>query len=122
MSKREVVPFTNDFGQVINPGDEVVVVTTCTGNTNTQKGKYVGMRGKSVQAEVPSNSWAYFVKGTDELAPRNFSDRLWKSGLKYNTPEYQALRDEVYGPYEYRRTGGTRITTLYYNRIYKLAA
>lgn len=27
---REAVPFTNDFGQVINPGDDVVVVTTCT--------------------------------------------------------------------------------------------
>lgn len=119
---REAIPFTNDFGQVINPGDDVVVVTTCTGNTNTQKGKYVGMRGKSVQAEVPSGSYAYFVKGTDERAPHNFHDRLWKAGLKYNTPEWKELRDEVYGPYEYRQTGGTRITTLQYNRIYKLAA
>lgn len=122
MIKREAIPFTNDFGQVINPGDDVVVVTTRTGNTNTQKGKYVGMRGKSVQAEVPSSSYAYFVKGTDERAPHNFSDRLWKAGLKYNTPEWTALHDEVCGPYEYRRTEGTRITTLQYNRVYKLAA
>jgi hypothetical protein len=122
MSKREIVPFTNDFGQVINPGDEVVVVTTCTGSTNTAKGKYVGMRGKSVQAEVPSGSWAYFVKGTDERAPANFHNELYKSGFKYNTPEYKELRDKVYAPYEYRKTYGTRITTLYYNRIYKLAA
>ncbi|CAB4143277.1 hypothetical protein UFOVP447_108 [uncultured Caudovirales phage] len=122
MTKREAVPFTNDFGQVINPGDEVVVVTTCTGSTNTQKGKYVGMSGKSVQAEVPSNSWAYFVKGTDERAPANFHNELYKSGFKWNTPEWKELRDKVYAPYEYRKTGGTRITTLYYNRIYKLAA
>lgn len=122
MIKREVIPFTNSFGQVINPGDDVAVVTTCTGNTCIAKGKYVGMRGKYVQAEVPSSSYAYFVKGSDERAPYNFSDCLWKAGLKYNTPEWKALRDEVYGPYEYRQTGGTRITTLYYNRIYKLAA
>lgn len=122
MSKREAVPFTNDFGQVINPGDEVVVVTTCTGSTNTQRGKYVGMSGKHVQAEVPSSSWAYYIKGTNERAPSNFTERLWKAGLKYNTPEFKALRDEVYAPYEYRQISDTRITTLYYNRIYKLAA
>lgn len=122
MTNREAVPFTNDFGQVINPGDDVVVVTTCTGNTNTTRGKYLGLRGKYVQAEVPSNSWAYFVKGTDERAPHNFSNELWQAGLKYNTPEWKELRDKVYAPYEYRRTGGTRVTTLYYNRIYKLAA
>ena len=122
MSNREAIPFTNDFGQVINPGDEVVVVTTCTGNTNTQKGKYVGMRGKYVQAEVPSNAWAYFYKDTGERAPYNFGAELWNSGLKYNTPEYTALREKIYGRVEYRKTGGTRITTLQYNRIYKLAA
>ena len=122
MIKREAIPFTNDFGQVINTGDDVVVVTTCTGNTNTRKGKYVGMRGKSVQAEVPSSSYAYFVKGTDERAPHNFHERLRNAGLKYPTPEWTALRDEIYGPYEYRRTEGTRITTLQYNRVYKLAA
>lgn len=122
MSNREAVPFTNDFGQVINPGDDVVVVTTCTGNTNTQKGKYVGMRGKRVQAEVPSNSYAYFFKNSDERAPANFHKELYNAGLKWNTPEYKELRDKVYAPYEYRQTGGTRITTLIYNRIYKLAA
>ncbi len=122
MSKREAIPFTNDFGQVINPGDDVVVVTTCTGSTNTQKGKYVGMRGKSVQAEVPSNSWAYFVKGTDELAPHDFWKGMQGHSFKYGTPEYNELREKVYGPYEYRKLNTTRITTLYYNRIYKLAA
>jgi hypothetical protein len=122
MSNREVIPFTNDFGQVINPGDDVVVVTTCTGSTNTQKGKYVGMHGKSVQAEVPSSSYAYFVKGSDERAPHNFHNELYKSGFNWNTPEWKALREKVYAPYEYRKIHGTRITTLQYNRIYKLAA
>lgn len=122
MSKREAVSFTNEIGQVIHPGDDVIVVTTCTGSTSTQKGRYIGMNGKRVQAEVPSAHWTYFVKGTDERAPYNFTDRLWKASLKYNSPEWKALRDEVYAPYEYRRVVGTRITTLQYNRIYKLAA
>ena len=119
---RNSVPFTNSFGQVINPGDEVVVVTHCTGSTNITKGKYLGMRGESVQAEVPDRKWTWFVKGTDDRAPANFHGELYKSGLYYNTPEWKALRDKLYDPYEYRRAGGTRITTLIENRIYKLAA
>ena len=101
MSKREVIPFTNDFGQVINPGDEVVVVTTCTGNTNTQKGRYVGMRGKSVQAEVEYTKFEWFNKDTGE------------AGSYYKIPS--ELRS-------HRRVPAKRITTLWYNRIYKLAA
>ena len=101
MCKREVSPFTNDFGQVINPGDEVVVVTTCTGNTNTQKGKYVGMRGKSVQAEVEYMKYEWYNKETNEI------------GSYYKIPtEQRAIR----------RVPAKRITTLQYNRIYKLAA
>ena len=101
MSKRDIVPFTNDFGQVINPGDDVVVVTTCTGSTNTSKGTYVGMRGKSVQAEVEYTKYEWYNKETDE------------AGSYYKIPsELRAMR----------RVPAKRITTLCYNRIYKLAA
>lgn len=101
MSKRNVVPFTNDFGQVINPGDEVVVVTTCTGSTNTAKGVYVGMHGKSVQAEVEYTKFEWYNKETD------------KAGSYYHIPS--ELRS-------HRRVPSKRITTLQQNRIYKLAA
>ncbi len=119
---REVVAFQNNIGQTIEPGDDIVVVSTCTGNTRVQKGKYVGMRGKRVQAEVPSSSYAYFVKGSDERAPHNFHNELYKSSFHWNTLEWKELREKVYAPYEYRKIEGTRITTLIYNRIYKLAA
>lgn len=98
---REAVPFTNDFGQVINPGDEVVVVTTCTGNTNTSKGIYVGMRNKRVQAEVECIVYQWYNKETDEV------------GSYYKIPSEQRA---------IRRVPAKRITTLIYNRIYKLAA
>lgn len=117
---RQEIPFTNEIGQVIQPGDEVVVVTHCTGSTKVRKGIYVGLYGKSVQAKVPSDSYAYFVKGSNERAPANFSNRLWNCGLKYNTPEFEQLREEVYAPYEYRKSNELRITTLQQNRIYKL--
>ena len=101
MSKRDIVPFTNDIGQVINPGDDVLVVTHCTGSTYTARGKYVGMTGKSAQAEVEYTKYEWYNKDTDE------------AGSYYKIPsELRAMR----------RVPAKRITTLCYNRIYKLAA
>ena len=98
---REAIPFTNDFGQTINPGDEVIVITTCTKSTNTRKGKYVGMSGKSVQAEVEYTKFEWYNKETGE------------AGSYYKIPLEQR---------SHRRVPAKRITTLNYNRIYKLAA
>jgi hypothetical protein len=40
----EVVPFTNSIGEVINPGDEVIIVTCSTGRVGSYVGKYLGLR------------------------------------------------------------------------------
>ena len=56
----EQVPFTNSLGHTLNVGDNVLVVTTCTGFTNIKAGKYLGSRsytgyngtGVSVSVEV----------------------------------------------------------------------
>jgi hypothetical protein len=37
-------PFTNDLKHTINPGDQVLVVTKCTGSVCVQVGRYVGRR------------------------------------------------------------------------------
>jgi len=121
MSKREEVPFTNRYEQVINPGDEVVVVTHCTGSTCTAKGKYLGMVGKRVQAQVEVNSNRWFSKETGEYTP-NFLSPLYKAGFKWNSPEYVKLRDELMAQHETKLVTTYRVTTLNANRIFKLAA
>lgn len=35
--------FTNEFGQVINVGDEVIYASTCTGSTSIRKGTFGGI-------------------------------------------------------------------------------
>lgn len=101
MTNREAVPFTNSIGQVINPGDDVAVITHCTGSTITYKGKYLGMRGNKVQAVVEDDSYTWVNSVTGEV------------GSYYNIPA------EVR---KYQKCKRDRITTLQRNRIFKLAA
>ena len=53
MGKRlpiDEVPFVNDLNQTIQPGDRVLVVTTCTGTVHVATGTYLGGRfSKKVQ-------------------------------------------------------------------------
>jgi hypothetical protein len=101
MTERVEVPFTNEFGQVIQPGDEVLVVTMCTKTLNMQRGTYLGLRNRSVQVRVPDNSWEWYNKETG------------LPGSYYSIPA--SLR-------EYRKkVNATRISTLQLNRIYKIA-
>ena len=62
MGKRvpiELIPFTNEIGQVINPGDEVIIITSGYG-LHISTGKYVGARrrpglftgGEEIAAQV----------------------------------------------------------------------
>lgn len=39
-----VEPFTNEFGQVINPDDDVIYAGTSWKSTNIRKGKFAGVR------------------------------------------------------------------------------
>ena len=48
MSELVVEPFTNEFGQVINPGDEVIFISTSYKQTNIRKGVFAGVRYDTV--------------------------------------------------------------------------
>lgn len=114
-TKRIVAPFINDFGQVIQPGDSVFAVTTCTHRTNVFEAKYVGYiereeynwkekkheMKKFAQISTPSTKHVYYKKGTSEL----FNWGTYVSGVP---GDEQFDRAEV--PFNY-------ISTLQYNRI-----
>lgn len=113
--ERIIKPFTNSFGQVIEPGTPVFVVTTCTKRTNITKGEYVGYIERDsyvwdqeqktyvskvepfVQARVEYDKAYYVYKDTEERVN-------WKT--------FSSNRD-----CEWRSEKAHRITTLQYNRI-----
>lgn len=47
-----VVSFINEFGDVIQPGEDVLIVTMCTKTTHVSKGRYLGSRGESNNINV----------------------------------------------------------------------
>jgi hypothetical protein len=49
MSELVVEPFTNEFGQVINPGDEVIFAGTSWKQTSIRKGIFGGVRYDDVR-------------------------------------------------------------------------
>lgn len=114
-SKRIVAPFINDFGQVIQPNEDVFAITTCTHRTNVFEAKYVGyverqsydwkekkhVMMKFAQISTPSTRTEYFKKGTTE-------PYKWSTYVSGVPGEQQFDRVEV--PYNH-------ISTLQYNRI-----
>lgn len=48
MSELVVEPWTNEFGQVINPGDQVIFAGTSWKNTSIRKGVFGGVRYDTV--------------------------------------------------------------------------
>ncbi len=48
MSELVVEPWTNEFGQVINPGDQVIFAGTSWKNTSIRKGVFGGVRYANV--------------------------------------------------------------------------
>jgi hypothetical protein len=73
---RKTLPFTNKFGDTIQPGDMVYSITTCTHRTCITEGEYVGYIERSgydyktresknipyVQVKVPAVRTVYFDK------------------------------------------------------------
>jgi hypothetical protein len=114
-SKRIVAPFINDFGQVIQPNEQVFAVTTCTHRTHVFEAKYVGYverqdynwkekkheMKKFAQISTPSSRHVYYKKGTTELFQ-------WGSYVNGMPGDQQYDRVEV--PFD-------QISTLQYNRI-----
>jgi hypothetical protein len=133
----EVVEFTNNLGQIIKPGDEVVIVTTGYGhNVSTNKGTYLGLTngGASISKQVKSNY--YVLKSTGERIAYTWFNQMHNeqqilrttkkakdSSYRYrNDPEYDAIREKWMSLIEMKDEFTHRRTTLKLNRAYKLAA
>lgn len=109
---RHIEPFTNDFGDVIQPGEAVYSITMCTKTTSVKKAEYlgvikrVGWRGQehlSVQVLVDSTKTTWRWTDTKE-------DTSW---FAYYSQRHEpnARQIEAYSvPYK-------RVSTLQRNRI-----
>lgn len=115
MSEKKVVrhiePFTNEFGDVIQPGEAVYAVTMCTSRTHITKGEYLGVikregrRGQVqlvVQVEVDAKRTAYRYKDTKE-------DTTWIEYYYNGRPNGREV--EIYS------VPCKRVSTLQLNRI-----
>lgn len=114
-------PFINAFGQVLNPGDKVLVVSHCTGYTHTSIGEFAGISDSgNPQVRVPIVTHKYVHNETGETTWNPY----WTNTkhLKWNTPEYREAKAVVDQLWTYTAFTGTRVTTLPKKRVYKLAA
>ena len=133
----EVVEFTNNLGQVIKPGDEVVIVTTGYGhNVSTNKGTYIGLTngGASIIKQIKSSY--YVLKSTGERVAYTWFNQIYKEQNAFRTakssidssyrywsdPEYNAIQQKWMDLLEQKEEIIPRRTTLKLNRAYKLAA
>ena len=112
--ERKILPFTNRFGDVIQPGDTVYSITTCSHRTHINKAEYVGYIERSqydwrtketklepyVQVRLPYTSTIYFDKKKNK-------EYDWVG----HTKEY--FDENV----ERREIPGFRISTLWYNNV-----
>lgn len=133
-----VAQFKNDIDQLINPGDDVVIVTTGYGHqVRTKKGTYVGIHENGgVQCIVKERRSFWVFKTTRERVTASFfSERNQKLSAfaasyraetgkfdYYNQPEYNNINSEYQDQIEIEYEGFDRRTTLQRNRVYKLAA
>lgn len=138
-SNTNVVAYTNNIGQVINPGDEVVIVTTGYGHqVNTYKGTYIGLHKnggaqcvKKVQSSFYADkatgeriAYSYFTEMNSKL---NAFAATWRANnpgkyAYYSEPDYLAIREEYMSKVELKYEYVDRRTTLQRNRVYKIAA
>lgn len=110
MSKQFFVePFTNEYGQVINPGDEVLQIGRSYGCTSSRKSTYLGVYKDYVQTGHWENGkYIHTGKKFDVVAVRCISP-----GMRF---KWDAVaRTGEYVP-------STRTSILWYKQIYKLAA
>lgn len=119
MAKRErkILPYVNQYGDTINPGETVYVVTTCTHRTRVNKCEYIGFVERMeydyksakyaskpyVQVRVPSTRLVYYDKLTNEK---------WDWSM-YSIKGADYYRNNV----EARKESYDRISTLQHNRI-----
>lgn len=113
MMPYDAVPFTNEFGQVIQPGQSCVVVAKGrSGGISRYKGRYLGVRTtkdwrgpkQQVVAEVTASKGGYIHPETDQ--PLSYDAKL----------KYEAEHPGTKLSYGMRPC--TRIANLWLNLIY----
>lgn len=100
-SRRKAIPYDTNYGTV-QPGDDVYVVTKCTGTVNVQKGVYLGVApsgGVQVRVDI-FRTVAYYAGTGNRVDWKKYSDMTIK-------PEIVRRRE----------LQGQRITTLINNEI-----
>lgn len=76
---RQEIPFTNKFGQTINPGDKVVWTTLRWKFVEQGTGTYVGLYNGKVQVRVPEQKILITWKHPDGMISKS-----WCAGAKVN--------------------------------------
>lgn len=110
-SNRVVAPYTNKFGQTINPGDSCIAITTCTGRTSIDRVEYVGYIERKVY------NWR-----TKEYTPSQFV-QIRRPAKVYKGAFYEGTDERARWPFdqsrkvEYRYEDSKIITTLQCNNV-----
>lgn len=99
--------FTNNIGQVINPGDEIICVTVSTGRAEVRRGFFEGI----VYADNGSvSTYRWSIKPGKRHEWQGDYDVYTYSGREYKYKKYVEVPDPDYKNY-YKS---------YYGRIYKI--
>lgn len=109
--------FTNDIGQILDPGDRVIIVSSgYSHQVSCREGTFLGLhKNGGAQCEYVVKSSRPVLKSTGEKPSDDYYKQM--HALHYTSQEYKAMREQIeYVPYEYKRR-----TTLQLNRVYKLA-
>jgi hypothetical protein len=112
--------YTNDLGQTLEPGDDVVFVTTCMHRVSVETGKFEG-----VYRNLSSKKIAGTRIGT---VPVNYQERVFCEDGKHEEEVYKGW-DQKTWRYIYEKTGRRynlvprvkyRKSTLQLNRVFKI--
>jgi hypothetical protein len=130
MSELVVEPWTNEFGQVINPGDQVIFAGTSWKNTSIRKGVFGGVRYANVtkyrrvvdadgNPVMETNRWGGQSQKTEYYTERAVvAVRVEKVNRGF---KYESGYDEN-GKYFYKKTDEINygVSTLPLKRVYKM--
>ena len=89
------IPFINDIGQTINPGDQIISLTTSWSNPHIRKGVYTGLNEKNkVQILSEFGRYRWVSSKTGEVCRYNDPDAVFQ---KYTVPRHSTLnRNRIY--------------------------
>jgi hypothetical protein len=134
----DAVPFTNEHGMTLNPGDAAVAVTRGRGDVSLNFGKYLGLRKSGRNKDcVVMEVIRYTKKFEHRETGEAYDYELERKELpyprsspypRYGTPEYERWREEIASwtaaqkkrqePYWYKSYPYTTVTMLKRNKIF----